>query len=203
MMDATLLDLRGEHWAEAVPPESHCFVADVDTALEQEILYLPQRQRITDAHHHREADHLGRRVEITEWIAPRRRLRIATLWLKSICSDKAALRAHGSCRGVPKEGEERRSRTYRGRYPVPVRKVTVSTADGVCRRLASHQMFNRKTSQPTWDITMQCPDQDPSRHRSLNVVPFSGQLEVLSGKSRLKATGGLGWAWEPLYGQRG
>ena len=45
-----------------------------------------------------------------------------------------ALRVHGSCRGVLKEGEERRSRTCRGRYPVPVRNATVSRADGVFRR---------------------------------------------------------------------
>ena len=38
------------------------------------ILDLPQRQRIADIHHHREADHLGRTVEITEGIAHRRRL---------------------------------------------------------------------------------------------------------------------------------
>jgi hypothetical protein len=71
-------------------------VADVDSALEQEIFYLSQRQRITDVHHHREADHLGRRVEITEWIAHRRRLRNAPARFKPICIDTAIeqLQAH-------------------------------------------------------------------------------------------------------------
>ena len=35
-------------------------------SLEQKILDLSQRQRIADIHHHHEADHLGRAVEITE-----------------------------------------------------------------------------------------------------------------------------------------
>ncbi len=59
MMDAPLPDLRGEHRTEPVPPKPHCFVADIDTALERQIFYLSQGQRITDVHHHREADHLG------------------------------------------------------------------------------------------------------------------------------------------------
>jgi len=74
MMNATFSDLRGEHRAEPVPPETHGFVADVDAALEQQILYLSQRKRIPDVHHHREADYLGRTVEITEGILHRRRL---------------------------------------------------------------------------------------------------------------------------------
>ena len=35
------------------------FMADLDTALEQQIIDLPQRQRVTDIHHHREGDPLG------------------------------------------------------------------------------------------------------------------------------------------------
>jgi hypothetical protein len=35
------------------------------------------------------ADHLGRAVEITEWVAPCRRLQNAAPRLKSICSDNA------------------------------------------------------------------------------------------------------------------
>ncbi len=45
-MNAPLPDLRGEHRTEPVPPKPHDFVADIDTALEQEIFYLPKRQRI-------------------------------------------------------------------------------------------------------------------------------------------------------------
>ena len=44
---------------EPVPPKTHGFVADTDTAPDQRIFDLSQGQRITDVHHHREADHLG------------------------------------------------------------------------------------------------------------------------------------------------
>jgi hypothetical protein len=33
-------------------------MADIDAPLEQQIFYLLQRQRVTDIHHHREADYL-------------------------------------------------------------------------------------------------------------------------------------------------
>jgi hypothetical protein len=57
-------------------------MADVDAALEEQVLDLAQRQRIADIHHHHEADHLGRTVETTERIAHRRRLRIHNPRLK-------------------------------------------------------------------------------------------------------------------------
>ncbi len=56
---SALPDLRSEHRTKSVPPELHDLMADIDAALEQEILYLPERQWIADVHHHREADHLG------------------------------------------------------------------------------------------------------------------------------------------------
>jgi hypothetical protein len=46
MIDPALSDFRGEHRTEPVPPKPHRFVADIDPALEQQIFYLPQRQRI-------------------------------------------------------------------------------------------------------------------------------------------------------------
>jgi len=48
LTDAPLLDLGGKHRTKPVPPKPHCFMADVDAAFEQQILNLPQRQRITD-----------------------------------------------------------------------------------------------------------------------------------------------------------
>ena len=89
MMNSPLPDLRGEHRTEPVPPKPHCFVADIDAPLEQDILDLSQRQRIADIHHHREANYLGRAVEITEGIAHGRRLRNLARRLKSIYSDNA------------------------------------------------------------------------------------------------------------------
>ena len=89
MTNAPFPDLRGEHRAKPVPPKPHGFVADIDTALEQQIFHLSQGQRITDIHHHREADHLGRPVEITAGIFHPRRLWNDTPRLKPICSDNA------------------------------------------------------------------------------------------------------------------
>jgi hypothetical protein len=93
MMKASLPDLVGEHRTEAIPPEPYRLVADVDAPLEEQIFDLPQRQRIADIHHHREADDLGRTVEITERIAHRRTLRNAPAQLKLIYSE--TMPAHG------------------------------------------------------------------------------------------------------------
>src|SRR5665648_8440 len=89
MMKASFSDRGRKHRTEPVPPGPNRLVADVDAPLEQNILNLPQRQRIADIHHHHEADHLGRAVEITEGIAHRRRLRILARRLKPIYSDNA------------------------------------------------------------------------------------------------------------------
>jgi hypothetical protein len=59
LMNAPFTDLCGEHRAEPVPPETHGLVADVDAALGQQVFDLPQRQWISDVHHHREANYLG------------------------------------------------------------------------------------------------------------------------------------------------
>jgi len=45
-LNAMFSDLVGEHRTEATPPEPYRLVADVDAALEQNILDLPQRQRM-------------------------------------------------------------------------------------------------------------------------------------------------------------
>ncbi len=58
-LNSPFFDFRGEHRAEPIPPESHAFVTDIDTALGQDILYLPKRLWIADIHHHREADDFG------------------------------------------------------------------------------------------------------------------------------------------------
>jgi hypothetical protein len=64
-------------------------MADVDAALMQKILDLAQRQRIADIHHHRQANYLRRRVEISERILHRPKLRNGIAKLKRICSDNA------------------------------------------------------------------------------------------------------------------
>jgi hypothetical protein len=61
----------------------------IDTALEQRIFNLTERQRIADVHHHRQADDLGRTVEIAEGILQPPKLWILTSRLKTGCSDNA------------------------------------------------------------------------------------------------------------------
>ena len=89
MMNAPLPELRSEHRPKPVPPQTHRLVADVDAPFEQEIFNLALRQRITDVHHHREADDLWRTVEIAEGISHRLRLRNSPFPLKPIYSDGA------------------------------------------------------------------------------------------------------------------
>ena len=82
-------DLRSKHGSEAVPPEPHSLVADINPAFEEQVLDLPQREGIADVEHHREADYLRRAVEIAERISHRRRLRTGSVSLKPICFDTA------------------------------------------------------------------------------------------------------------------
>ena len=56
LMNPALPDLRSKQRTKAVPSGPHRLMADIDTALGQEILDLSQRQRVTDIHHDREAD---------------------------------------------------------------------------------------------------------------------------------------------------
>ena len=56
-------DISCEKWAEAVPPQPYCLMANIDPTLEEQILYIPQRERIAHIHHHDGADHLGRLVK--------------------------------------------------------------------------------------------------------------------------------------------
>ncbi|MEO7740062.1 MAG: hypothetical protein ABIS10_12325 [Novosphingobium sp.] len=44
-----------------------------NAALEEQVLHVPQAQRVPDVHHHHAPDHLGRRVETAE--------RIVDFWL--------------------------------------------------------------------------------------------------------------------------
>ena len=67
-LNPALPDLGREHRAKPVPPKPHRLVADIDPAVEQQVLDLAQRQRIPNIHHHRQANDLGRAVEITEGI---------------------------------------------------------------------------------------------------------------------------------------
>ena len=67
--DASLADLRGEHWAKPIPPESDGLMADVDPALGQEIPDVSQRHGESHVHHHDQTDDLRRAIEISERVA--------------------------------------------------------------------------------------------------------------------------------------
>jgi hypothetical protein len=89
MLDAPFPNLRSEHRSEPVPPEPHRLVADIDAALEQNVVALGSKQsdvvrcpgngliRIAPAEHLRIDRHrserqavirLSRRVQEEPWI---------------------------------------------------------------------------------------------------------------------------------------
>ncbi|WP_245306361.1 hypothetical protein [Roseovarius aestuariivivens] len=65
-------------------------MADIDAALMQQILDIPQREREPDIHHNRQADDLSAGFEILERITfcHAGRVRRAVSRLKPSCSDK-------------------------------------------------------------------------------------------------------------------
>ena len=65
--DPALPDLGGEKRPKPVPPEPNRLVADLDAALVQKILDIPERQRKPNIQHHRQADNLGAGLEVLEW----------------------------------------------------------------------------------------------------------------------------------------
>ena len=66
-------------------------MADVDAALVQQILDIPEREREPNIHHYRQADDLGARLELTKraWCVHPRTLRPAGHKLKRVFSDTA------------------------------------------------------------------------------------------------------------------
>ena len=68
-------------------------MTNIDATLEQQIIHLPRRKRITNIHQHRESDNLGRPVELTERILRRRMLMKAFAQLKPVWSDSAISRS--------------------------------------------------------------------------------------------------------------
>jgi hypothetical protein len=88
-MLTVLSDVCCKHRPEPVPPHTNRLVANVDAALMEQILDLPQRQRETDVHHHRKPNDLGRRLEVVERIFHSMTLPGAHLQLKPSSSDNA------------------------------------------------------------------------------------------------------------------
>ena len=65
-LNLTPSDLGSEDRPETVPPEANCLMRDVDAALVAQVLDVPEPQRVTDVHHHREADDPGAGLEVAE-----------------------------------------------------------------------------------------------------------------------------------------
>ena len=60
-------NFRGKHRTKPVPPVPHCFVADLDPTLVQEVLHVAKRQRKTNVEDHCQADDLWAGLEVAEW----------------------------------------------------------------------------------------------------------------------------------------
>jgi hypothetical protein len=58
---------RGDQRAKPVQSEPHHFLAQIDAALEQEVLHISQRRRESHAHQDDQPDYLRGRVELLEW----------------------------------------------------------------------------------------------------------------------------------------
>ncbi len=87
-LDPVAPDLRRENRPEAVSPEPHRLMRDVNAALVQQVLDVQERERIADNHHHRQADDLGAGLEVAENAGAARPVRLAALPVsgKPICS---------------------------------------------------------------------------------------------------------------------
>ena len=59
-------NVASEHWPKPVPPHPHGFMTLVDTALEQQVLDISQRQREAHIHPYHQPNFFGRRVETAE-----------------------------------------------------------------------------------------------------------------------------------------
>ena len=66
-------DLAREHGAEPVDPKADAFMTNVNSALMQKVLDIPERDRKAHLHHDRKLDDLRRRFEIAKWVAGHRR----------------------------------------------------------------------------------------------------------------------------------
>ena len=61
-----LSDLSREQRTKPIPPKPNRFVADLDAALIQQVFDVAPRQRVSNIHHNRQADDIGRRLEVPE-----------------------------------------------------------------------------------------------------------------------------------------
>ena len=74
-----------------MPPKAYRFMAYIDAALVQQIFHDPKRQREPHIHHDRQADDIGRRLEVAKGAAfgHPARLRNRPARLNQVSSDRA------------------------------------------------------------------------------------------------------------------
>jgi len=77
-------------------------MSDVDALLKQQVLHVPQRQRIAGMHQHHEADNLRGGVEVPEWTG--NRLVHANRYLRSVCFGSTAWLITEVMHGLDKAG---------------------------------------------------------------------------------------------------
>lgn len=65
-MGAAFVDHPDEECTEAIDPCSNAFITDIDTPFVQQVFDIPKGKWVSDVHHHRNLDHLGRCFEILE-----------------------------------------------------------------------------------------------------------------------------------------
>jgi hypothetical protein len=69
MLASPLLpDFSREFRPKTVHPKPNSFTANIDSALMQNVFDLTKTERIPNVVHHCQADDLGRRFEVFEWV---------------------------------------------------------------------------------------------------------------------------------------
>ncbi len=68
LTDPVSADLSREHRTKSVPPKPNRLVTDINPSLMQQVFNISQRKRISNIHHHRQADDRWARLEVLEWV---------------------------------------------------------------------------------------------------------------------------------------
>jgi len=67
-MNAPFTNFRRKQRTKSIPPKPDRFVAYIDSAFVEQILYVPERPWKTDVQHHGKSNDLWRRFEVPKWI---------------------------------------------------------------------------------------------------------------------------------------
>jgi hypothetical protein len=91
LLDTTFPDLGRKYRTEPIPPKPYRFMADLDTALMQQVLDISEGKEKPNIQHHGQTNDLGRRFEIAKWAAfcHSQTLEGRPARFKTVCSDSA------------------------------------------------------------------------------------------------------------------